>query len=112
LPQRPIQSIVSTAHSCPLTLEQDILCEVDRLARECAKLDPKSEQALAEEGISAEVGAWPEYRHRRTGPDRDEDPRRHLRQRQDRQTGSREIETRMRRGASAIRCNGRLLYRL
>ncbi|NBT24475.1 ribbon-helix-helix protein, CopG family [bacterium] len=32
-----------------------------RLARECAKLDPKLEQALAEEGIGAEAASWPEY---------------------------------------------------
>ena len=32
-----------------------------RLARECAKLDPKLEQALAEEGIGAEAESWPEY---------------------------------------------------
>lgn len=32
-----------------------------RLARECAKLDPKFEKALAEEGISQDVGGWPEY---------------------------------------------------
>jgi len=32
-----------------------------RLARECAKLDPKSEKALAEEGISQDMGEWPEY---------------------------------------------------
>ncbi len=32
-----------------------------RLARECAKLDPKFEQALAEEGFSAEKDEWPEY---------------------------------------------------
>lgn len=73
-----------------ITLDQDILNEVDRLvrrhvfpnrsraiqeavseklrrlaenrlARECAKLDPKAEQALAEEGMSAEVASWPEY---------------------------------------------------
>ena len=73
-----------------ITLEQDILSEVDRLvrrhvfpnrsraiqeavsekvrrlaanrlARECAKLDPKAEQALAEEGMSAEVASWPGY---------------------------------------------------
>ncbi len=30
-----------------------------RLGRECAKLDPKFEQSLAEEGLTAE--AWPEY---------------------------------------------------
>ncbi len=34
---------------------------VNRLARECAKLDAKAEQSLAEEGMSGEVVAWPEY---------------------------------------------------
>ena len=34
---------------------------VNRLARECAKLDSKAEQALAEEGMSGEVASWPEY---------------------------------------------------
>lgn len=32
-----------------------------RLARECAKLDPKLEAALAEEGLSSDLAAWPEY---------------------------------------------------
>ncbi len=32
-----------------------------RLARECAKLDPLYEEALAEEGFSLEVDQWPEY---------------------------------------------------
>ena len=32
-----------------------------RLARESAKLDPDLEKALAEEGISTELGQWPEY---------------------------------------------------
>jgi metal-responsive CopG/Arc/MetJ family transcriptional regulator len=73
-----------------ITLDQDILNEVDRLvkrrvfpsrsraiqeavmekmsrmsanrlARECARLDPESEQALAEEGLSGEVASWPKY---------------------------------------------------
>jgi metal-responsive CopG/Arc/MetJ family transcriptional regulator len=35
--------------------------EKGRLARECAKLDPKFEKALAEEGLSAEADQWPEY---------------------------------------------------
>jgi Arc/MetJ-type ribon-helix-helix transcriptional regulator len=35
--------------------------ERSRLAVECAKLDPKFEQALAEEGLSQELEAWPEY---------------------------------------------------
>jgi len=31
------------------------------LARECAKLDAKSEQAMADEGLVAEIGEWPKY---------------------------------------------------
>jgi metal-responsive CopG/Arc/MetJ family transcriptional regulator len=32
-----------------------------RLARECAKLDPVLERALAEEGLSEDMSQWPEY---------------------------------------------------
>ncbi len=32
-----------------------------RLAQECAKLDPKFEQTLAEENFSSELEEWPEY---------------------------------------------------
>jgi Arc/MetJ-type ribon-helix-helix transcriptional regulator len=32
-----------------------------RLARECTKLDPKAEQALADEGLAADLDQWPEY---------------------------------------------------
>ena len=32
-----------------------------RLARECAKLDPKFEQQLAEEGLAEDVKQWPGY---------------------------------------------------
>lgn len=32
-----------------------------RLARECSKLDPGFEKALAEEGVSEELGRWPQY---------------------------------------------------
>ena len=35
--------------------------ERSRLASECAKLDPKFEKALAEEGLGRELDAWPEY---------------------------------------------------
>ena len=35
--------------------------EKSRLAQECAKLNPEVEQALAEEGFSAELQQWPEY---------------------------------------------------
>ena len=32
-----------------------------RLARECSKLDPKEEKALAEEGLAGSLETWPEY---------------------------------------------------
>lgn len=35
--------------------------EQNRLARECAKLDPRVERALAEEGMSGDSSEWPEY---------------------------------------------------
>ncbi|MCH8837434.1 MAG: ribbon-helix-helix protein, CopG family [Candidatus Marinimicrobia bacterium] len=35
--------------------------EGTRLARECAKLDPAFESALAEEGLGDDPDAWPEY---------------------------------------------------
>ncbi len=33
----------------------------NRLARECALLDPAFEKAMAEEGIGEELNEWPEY---------------------------------------------------
>jgi metal-responsive CopG/Arc/MetJ family transcriptional regulator len=35
--------------------------ERGRLARECAKLDPKAEQELAEEGLAGDAAQWPAY---------------------------------------------------
>ena len=35
--------------------------EGSRLGAECAKLDPKYEQSLADEGLGADVAAWPEF---------------------------------------------------
>ena len=35
--------------------------EGNRLAAECAKLDRPFEQALAEEGLGADIAAWPEF---------------------------------------------------
>jgi metal-responsive CopG/Arc/MetJ family transcriptional regulator len=32
-----------------------------RLARECAKLDPKAEQAIADEDLAGALTEWPEY---------------------------------------------------
>lgn len=33
----------------------------ERLARECAKLDPAEEQAMADMGLAAEAAQWPPY---------------------------------------------------
>lgn len=33
----------------------------NRLAKECAKLDPEFQRAMAEEGMSGELDQWPEY---------------------------------------------------
>ena len=32
-----------------------------RLVRECAKLNPKVEQKLADEGLAGELSEWPEF---------------------------------------------------
>jgi metal-responsive CopG/Arc/MetJ family transcriptional regulator len=32
-----------------------------RLSMECAKLDPKFEKAMAEEGLAEDMSQWPEY---------------------------------------------------
>jgi metal-responsive CopG/Arc/MetJ family transcriptional regulator len=32
-----------------------------RLARECAKLDVRSERKMADEGLAKDVAEWPEY---------------------------------------------------
>jgi len=32
-----------------------------RLSKECAKLDPVFEKAMAEEGLNADLTEWPEY---------------------------------------------------
>lgn len=41
--------------------EKLLRMERNRLARECAKLDPTFEKALAEEGLSGELDQWPGY---------------------------------------------------
>ena len=35
--------------------------ETNHFAEECAKLDSKFEQAMAEEGMSEDFAAWPKY---------------------------------------------------
>ena len=33
----------------------------ERLAREASKLDPKEEQAMADEGLARDLEEWPKY---------------------------------------------------
>jgi metal-responsive CopG/Arc/MetJ family transcriptional regulator len=35
--------------------------ERNRLAKECAKLDPTFEKAMAEEGLTEDLSEWPKY---------------------------------------------------
>lgn len=35
--------------------------ERNRLAKECAKLDPAFEKAMAEEGLTEDLSEWPKY---------------------------------------------------
>jgi Arc/MetJ-type ribon-helix-helix transcriptional regulator len=84
------RSIVMKTAKIAITIEQDLLNQLDRLvaqhrfpnrsravqeavreklehlnrsrlARECAKLDPQFEQALADEGLAEDLKEWPEY---------------------------------------------------
>jgi metal-responsive CopG/Arc/MetJ family transcriptional regulator len=41
--------------------EKIIRIDKNRLARECAKLDPNFEKRLADEGLSQDLKKWPEY---------------------------------------------------
>jgi len=45
-------------HAVDATLDR---LDHGRLARECAKLDPAFERAMADEGLSDDLAAWPEY---------------------------------------------------
>jgi Arc/MetJ-type ribon-helix-helix transcriptional regulator len=42
-------------------VEQISRFDDDAFARECAKLDPVEEQAMADFGLSSEVAEWPAY---------------------------------------------------
>lgn len=61
---RLVQSHVFPSRSKAIqaaVLEKLEKLEQSRLAKECSKLDPKFEKAMAEEGFSMELGEWPEY---------------------------------------------------
>jgi hypothetical protein len=46
----------------PVVLQKKLThIRLARLARECAKLDPVEEKAMAEEGLSKDGKTWPEY---------------------------------------------------
>jgi metal-responsive CopG/Arc/MetJ family transcriptional regulator len=50
----------SQAIECALAEKLERL-DRGRLARECAKLNPKEEKAFADEGLASDYAAWPEY---------------------------------------------------
>ena len=52
----------SRSQAIQIAIEEKLMrLEQSRLALECAKLDPASEKAFAEEGLSADVAVWPVY---------------------------------------------------
>ena len=56
------QVFASRSQAIQAAVEEKITrLEKTRLAEECAKLNPSLEQALAEEGLAAEVEQWPAY---------------------------------------------------
>ena len=56
------QSFRSRSHAIQEAVVEKISrMDKSRLARECAKLDRKFEQSLADEGLASEVAEWPKY---------------------------------------------------
>jgi Arc/MetJ-type ribon-helix-helix transcriptional regulator len=52
----------SQSQAIQIALEEKLeRMQADRLALECAKLDPDAEKALAEEGLSEDLERWPAY---------------------------------------------------
>jgi len=52
----------SRSHAIEVALEEKLeRLQHTRLARECAKLNPREEGALADEGLREDLAAWPEY---------------------------------------------------
>jgi len=52
----------SRSQAIQIAIEEKLArLEGSRLARECAKLDPAFEKALAEEGLSEDTATWPAY---------------------------------------------------
>ena len=46
---------------CDAVREKLARMKRSRLSIECAKLNPKFEKAMAEEGLAGDVSQWPEY---------------------------------------------------
>ena len=50
------------SQSIQIAIEEKLVrLQQSRLARDCAKLDPALEKALAEEGLAEDAAAWPAY---------------------------------------------------
>jgi antitoxin (DNA-binding transcriptional repressor) of toxin-antitoxin stability system len=65
--EKVVARVVPAAQPDFLARAKSIWCEqpagqpLSALAIECAKLDRKSEQAMADEGLATEISAWPKY---------------------------------------------------
>jgi Arc/MetJ-type ribon-helix-helix transcriptional regulator len=56
------QAFASRSQAVQTAVEEKLLrWDRTRLARECGKLDPSSEQALADIGLASEAEDWPPY---------------------------------------------------
>jgi metal-responsive CopG/Arc/MetJ family transcriptional regulator len=56
------QAFPSRSRAIQMAVEESLnRRDRSRLARECAKLNPEAEQALADEGFSEDLAEWPEY---------------------------------------------------
>ena len=56
------QLFPSRSYAIQIALKEKLKkMEANRLALECAKLDPKFEQELAEEGFAQDIEEWPKY---------------------------------------------------
>jgi metal-responsive CopG/Arc/MetJ family transcriptional regulator len=57
-----VQKLASRSQAIQVAVREKLArAKRRRLAEECAKLDPKLEKDMAEEGMAGELARWPEY---------------------------------------------------
>jgi metal-responsive CopG/Arc/MetJ family transcriptional regulator len=55
------EQLFSSRSQAIQTAIEEKVAHIDRLARECAKLDKEEEQRFADLGLKADLEEWPEY---------------------------------------------------